>query len=301
MVKRIGKGLKKGIPVGEKPVQNTNVELERLLASFGVKEDEGPKQDELRYLRTELLEPCKSQPRRFFDDTTIEELAESIRSTQGVIEPLAVCSLPNNRYEIIAGERRWRAANIIDLEIVPCIIKDSVDERTKLVISLVENIQREDLNVIDEAEGLFRLVQEFELSHEKVAAIVGRSRSTVTNMLRLLELSEECKTALAKGEIEMGHARAMLPLDVDEQGQVLKKCLSEKLTVRAVETLVKEILKGVDIESSKVVVVDEELLSLEQQFAQTYLSPIQIKKLKSGEIMVRFKNVDVFTKAFNSE
>jgi ParB family chromosome partitioning protein len=305
MVKRIGKSLAKGILPSaygrsEQSDESGN-ELTKLLASFGLDNEPDENLDELIYLPTSLLCPGSTQPRTHFYDESLEELAESIRSAKGIIEPLVVHATSNGMYEIIAGERRWRAANIIDLETVPCVVKKNIDEQTKLIISLVENIQRENLSPIDEAEGLNKLVKEFELSHQKVADIVGKSRSAVSNLLRLLELSPACKVALNDGLVEMGHARALLPLSDKEQAKVLKECIRKRLTVRAVERRVGFLLNQQATEEGEGSTgIDDELLTMERTFAQVFLSPVYIKALKSGEVIVKFKNLDIVKKLLKS-
>ncbi|MBL4634717.1 MAG: ParB/RepB/Spo0J family partition protein [Kofleriaceae bacterium] len=306
MVKRIGKSLAKGIQSSaygrSKQSDESGNELSKLLASFGLDNEPEEHHDELIHLPTSLLCPGSTQPRTRFYDESLEGLAESIRSAKGIIEPLVVHAMPNGMYEIIAGERRWRAADIVDLETVPCVVKKNIDEQTKLIISLVENIQRENLSPMDEAEGLNKLVKVFELSHQKVADIVGRSRSAVSNLLRLLELSPICKTALNDSVIEMGHARALLPLSDIEQAKVLKECIRKRLTVRAVERRVSYLLnkQGREEEGEGGIVLDDELLTIERTFAQVFLSPVYIKALKSGEVIVKFKNIEIVKKLLKS-
>ena len=178
----------------------------------------------------------KYQPRSHMNQIALNELAESIKM-QGIMQPIVVRSIGNMKYEIVAGERRWRAAKLANLSEVPILIKDIPDE-SALAMALIENIQREDLNAIEEAKGIQRLIDEFGMTHESASQILGKSRTTVTNLLRLLNLSEHVQKALLEGKIEMGHARAMLSLAASEQVMVCQKVISNNLSVRDVEALI---------------------------------------------------------------
>ena len=178
----------------------------------------------------------KYQPRSYMNQIALNELAESIKM-QGIMQPIVVRSIGNMKYEIVAGERRWRAAKLANLSEVPILIKDIPDE-SALAMALIENIQREDLNAIEEAKGIQRLIDEFGMTHESASQILGKSRTTVTNLLRLLNLSEHVQKALLEGKIEMGHARAMLSLAASEQVMVCQKVISNNLSVRDVEALI---------------------------------------------------------------
>jgi ParB family chromosome partitioning protein len=192
--------------------------------------------EELRSLPIELLQAGRYQPRREFAQAALEELANSIR-TQGIINPIVVRLIEKNRYEIIAGERRWRAAQLASLKEVPALIKVISDE-TALAISLIENIQRQDLNPVEEAEGIQRLINEFKLTHQEVAKTLGRSRTTITNLLRLLSLAPQLKLLLQQNQLEMGHARALLSLPAHLQILAAEKIIKNKLSVRETERLV---------------------------------------------------------------
>ena len=178
----------------------------------------------------------KYQPRSHMNQIALNELAESIKM-QGIMQPIVVRPVGNMKYEIVAGERRWRAAKLANLSEVPILIKDIPDE-SALAMALIENIQREDLNAIEEAKGIQRLIDEFGMTHESASQILGKSRTTVTNLLRLLNLSEHVQKALLEGKIEMGHARAMLSLVASEQVMVCQKVISNNLSVRDVEALI---------------------------------------------------------------
>ena len=180
----------------------------------------------------------KYQPRSHMNKQALIELSESIKS-QGIMQPIVVRLVENNKYEIIAGERRWRAAKLANLIEVPILIKNIPDESV-LAMALIENIQRENLNSIEEASGIQRLITEFGMTHESASKILGKSRTTVTNLLRLLNLSDYVQKALLEGKIEMGHARALIPLTADEQVMVCQKVISTNLSVREVEALISE-------------------------------------------------------------
>lgn len=188
-------------------------------------------------LPIEKIQPGEYQPRTNMDQASLEDLAASIRS-QGIIQPILVRPITGERYEIIAGERRWRAAQIAQLHEVPVLVRNIPDEAT-LAVALIENIQRENLNPVEEASGLKRLMDEFGLTHEEMARSVGRSRTAVTNLLRLLSLSSGAKELLEQGKIEMGHARAILGLPSEYQDTVATEVYVKKLSVRQTEALVR--------------------------------------------------------------
>jgi ParB family chromosome partitioning protein len=200
-----------------------------------------PKDGDLRKISIDRLSPGKYQPRKDMSDTALEELSLSIQS-QGIIQPIVVRLLDEGKgnFEIIAGERRWRAAQLAQLTEVPCLIKNVADE-SAVAIALIENIQREDLNAMEEAIALERLLTEFDLTHQEVAIAVGKSRTTVTNLLRLNNLHSEVKTFLENGDIEMGHARALLALSDDMQAEAAGIVTAKELTVRETEALIKKI------------------------------------------------------------
>ena len=229
---RLGRGLdallSPAIPAVEKQTETTE-------ASNSVKATD----NELLKLRITQLTPGKYQPRREMSDAGLEELSLSIQS-QGIIQPIVVRLVSDDQYEIIAGERRWRAAKLAQLDIIPCLVKNVPDE-SAVAIALIENIQREDLNAMEEAIALERLLMEFDLTHEEVAIAVGKSRTTVSNLLRLNKLNEEVKTLLENGDIEMGHARALLALEGDVQTSAAQTVATKELTVRETENLIKKI------------------------------------------------------------
>src|SRR5690554_7390750 len=199
----------------------------------------GASDGELRELPVELVQRGQYQPRRDMDSAALEELADSIRQ-QGVMQPIVVRPIGDNRYEIIAGERRWRASQIAGKDRIPAIIRDVPDDAA-IAMALIENIQREDLNPIEEAVALKRLQDEFGLTQQEVADAVGKSRTTVTNLLRLIALSEDVKTLLEHGDLEMGHARALLTLEADDQRTAARQVVGKGLSVRQTEMLVRNI------------------------------------------------------------
>lgn len=195
------------------------------------------KQQHLHTLPIEYMQRGKYQPRKDMNADRLQELADSIRA-QGIVQPIVVRSLNADKYEIVAGERRWRAAQLAGLQEVPVVIKE-IDDRAAMAIGLIENIQREDLNPLEEAEALKRLIDEFTMTHQQIADAVGKSRATVSNLLRLIDLQPEVKKMLAQGQLEMGHARALLALEGNYQVAAAKKIVAAGLTVRAAEKLVK--------------------------------------------------------------
>ena len=197
-------------------------------------------QGELRKLPLSWLKPGKYQPRKDMSQEALEELASSIRA-QGVIQPIVVRQLEEQSFEIIAGERRWRACQLVRLETVPCLVKDVADNAA-VAIALIENIQREDLNAIEEAAALQRLMQEFELTHQEVAEAVGKSRSTVSNLLRLNLLNEDVKRLVEHGDLDMGHARALLALNGVVQTELARQVAQKGMTVRDTEKMVQRLL-----------------------------------------------------------
>ncbi len=192
----------------------------------------------LHYLPLTHLLQGQYQPRKAMTAAGLDELADSIR-TQGVIQPLVVRPLYDDKYEIVAGERRCRAAKIAGLTHVPCLVK-SLDDKASAAIALIENIQRENLNVMEEAEALQRLLSEFSLTHQRIASLLGKSRASVSNLIRLNGLSPRVKQWALEGKLEMGHARALLSLEAEPQSEVAQTVISKQLTVRQTEALVKK-------------------------------------------------------------
>jgi ParB family transcriptional regulator, chromosome partitioning protein len=242
-------------------------------------------------LPIDLLRRGKYQPRTEFDPVQLQELADSI-SAQGLIQPIIVRPVGGNGYEILAGERRWRAAQMAGLQDVAVVIKQ-VDDRAAMAISLVENIQREDLNTLDESEALQRLVNEFELTHQQAGDAVGRSRVAVSNLLRLLDLESGVKQLLRAGKIEMGHGRALLALPVEVQADAANKVALKGLSVRATEALVKQLLKHND-EKRAIKNKDPDIDRLQQDLSERLAAKVSINHSNSGKgkIVIHYSSLD---------
>ncbi|MBD9359425.1 ParB/RepB/Spo0J family partition protein [Methylomonas fluvii] len=236
------------------------------------------KSQDTQSLPIEFLQRGKYQPRKDMDPEKLKELSDSI-AAQGIIQPIIVRKIDSEKYEIIAGERRWRAAQLAELQDVPVLIKD-LDDRSVMAIALIENIQREDLNALEEAEALHRLQDEFELTHQQIATAVGKSRTTITNLLRLLELAGEVKGMLGKGLLEMGHARALLGLDEAKQVEIANKAVKQGLTVRAVEKLVRELHEDKPAAVKK---VDPDTLRLQRDLSERTGAKVEINHQSSGK------------------
>ncbi len=249
-------------------------------------------------LRLDQLQPGKYQPRTRMDEGSLYELAESIRS-QGIMQPILVRPVGPQRYEIIAGERRFRAASLAGLTSVPVLVK-AVPDEAAAVMALIENIQREDLNPLEEAQGLRRLTDEFGLTHEQAAQAVGRSRSAASNLLRLLNLGAPVQQMLMAGDLDMGHARALLAVPPVQQILLANEVVSRKLSVRDAEKLVNKTLNPgrqatlLRMKSEK----PRDVLRLEERLADTLAAPVDIRLLKktrrgqSGEIAIRFESLE---------
>ncbi|KKO49422.1 chromosome partitioning protein ParB [Arsukibacterium sp. MJ3] len=247
---------------------------------------------ELQKIPVEFLRPGKYQPRKDMSQDALEDLASSIRA-QGVIQPIVVRAIGDNSYEIIAGERRWRAAQLARLADVPCLIKNVPDEAA-VAIALIENIQREDLNAMEEAVALDRLLTEFELTHQQVADAVGKSRATVTNLLRLNGLNEDVKVLLEHGDIEMGHARALLALANENQSDTARLVAHKQLTVRETEKLVRRILEPAAAIPPKI--KDADVAALEQRLSERFATAVEIScnKAGKGQLVIRYSSLDEF-------
>ncbi len=247
--------------------------------------------NELHKLPIEYLIPGKYQPRKDMSPDALEELASSIRA-QGIIQPIVVRQLEvENQYEIIAGERRWRAAQIAQLDTVPCLVKKIPDEAA-VAIALIENIQREDLNAMEEAIALDRLLSEFALTHQQVADAVGKSRTTVTNLLRLNSLQEDVKTLLEHGDIEMGHARCLLALQGETQIEAGRLVAAKGLTVRDTEKLVNKLLQPpAEKEPQK---IDPNIEHLQNEITEMIGSSVKISHNRAGKgkMVIDFANLD---------
>lgn len=253
--------------------------------------------DSVQELPVEYLQRGKYQPRKDMDSVRLQELADSILA-QGIIQPIIVREVAYNRYEIIAGERRWRAGQLAGLTEVPVVIKD-IEDRAAMAIALIENIQREDLNPLEEAEALLRLVAEFELTHQQISEAVGRSRTTVTNLLRLNELEGAVKVFLMNRQLGMGHARALLSLSAEKQILLAIKVADEGLSVRVTEALVKKVQKASEenekaTEQVKEKVFDRDALRLQEAISDFLGAKTTIKHKKNGQgsVIIDYSSLD---------
>ena len=246
---------------------------------------------ELKHLPIEFLQRGRYQPRRDMDPQALEDLANSIKA-QGVMQPIVVRPIAGpNQYEIIAGERRWRASQLAGLDKVPCVIR-SVSDEAAIAMALIENIQREDLNPIEEAAALQRFQDEFELTHQQVAEAVGKSRTTVTNLLRLMSLSAEAKKLLEHGDLEMGHARAILTLDSGKQTEAARTIAAKGLSVRQTEALVRR------LQQEKIATgdtkIDPDIRLLQDNLSDKLGAPVMIQHSAKGKgkLVIRYGSLD---------
>ncbi|PMR74717.1 ParB/RepB/Spo0J family partition protein [Billgrantia endophytica] len=233
----------------------------------------------------------KYQPRRDIQPEALEELADSIRA-QGVMQPIVVRPIGEHRYEIIAGERRWRAAQLAELDTIPAVIREVSDE-VALALALIENIQREDLNPVEEAMALKRLLDEFELTQQQVADAVGRSRAQVANLLRLLSLDPEVQTLLERGDLDMGHARALLALSGARQRKAAHEVVNKDLTVRDTEALVKRLVNG-EPRKAEAAATSPDVARLETRLGEVLGAPVKIQHGRGGKgrVTIRYSSLD---------
>lgn len=248
--------------------------------------------DALRELKVEQLKPGKYQPRSHMDEVSLNELAASIK-VQGVMQPILARELANGGYEIIAGERRWRAAQIAELKEVPVIVR-KVPDNAALAMALIENIQREDLNPLEEAIGIQRLIDEFQMTHQAAADAVGRSRSAASNLLRLLKLPQDVQEMLLGNLLDMGHARALLPLEPAQQILLANKIVMEKLSVREAEKLVQKQAEAPTQQTSKKPKNDRDTLRLEEEISAQLGTRVEIKSGKggAGKLIIEYSGND---------
>ncbi len=244
---------------------------------------EQPGDGVLKELPVDLIQRGKYQPRRDIEPGSLQDLADSIKA-QGVMQPIVVRPISDSRYEIIAGERRWRATQLAGLHSIPTIIRD-VPDKAAIAMALIENIQREDLNPIEEAAALQRLQQEFELTQQEVADAIGKSRSTVANLLRLMSLREDARRLVEHGDLEMGHARALLALQGEHQSQAARAVVARGLSVRQTEALVRKLLEqGHDPETGALKSpIDPNIRSLQDDLSQRLGTRVEIRHGAAGK------------------
>ena len=243
-------------------------------------------------LRVDYLQPGKYQPRTHMDQESLNELAASIKA-QGVMQPILVRPVDGGRYEIIAGERRWRASQLAGLHEVPVLVRDIPDD-SALAMSLIENIQREDLNPLEEAMGIQRLIDEFGMTHQQAADSVGRSRPAASNLLRLLHLAKPVQDLLMAGEIDMGHARALLPLAKASQVQLAHRISSKGYSVREAERMVQHELNPPKQKAAAAKKEDRDVARIEEELADALGAQVKIKMgaKGAGQIAIGFSSLD---------
>lgn len=284
---RLGKGLDALLSAGVKPstlrADDTSAADTVLEAGHG---------DGLLTVSVDEIVASPYQPRRHFDEQALEDLATSIAS-QGLLQPLVVRSRPQGGYELIAGERRWRAAQRAGLAELP-VVKREVSDQDASTIALVENIQREDLGALEQAVGLDRLRTEFELTQQQLADLVGKSRAAIANNLRLLNLGAVARAALEAGELEMGNARALLGLSGPAQDDAAKRVVSQKLTVRDTENLVRQLLSGKSVKRKTPPEVDPDVQALQRRLMDHLGASVQIKQKNSGagEVVIQYSSLE---------
>ena len=244
----------------------------------------------LRDLPVEQLQRGRYQPREDMDPQRLEELAASIRA-QGVVQPIVVRPIGPDRYEIIAGERRWRAAQLAGLHEIPAVVREVPDEAA-VAMSLIENIQREELSPMEEANALQRLIDEFQMTHQQVAEAIGRSRTAVTNLLRLQGLHPEVKRMLNHGDLEMGHARALLALPSERQPEAARRVVTRGLSVRQTEQMVKQLLAPP--KAKPVVAEDPDVRRLQERLSERLGAPVRIitQGKNKGRLEIRYSSLE---------
>ncbi len=252
--------------------------------------DGQPAENILHNIALEHIRPGKYQPRKDMDQASLEELAQSIKA-QGIMQPIVLRSIASGQYEIIAGERRWRAARLAGLQSIDAIVREVPDEAA-IAMALIENIQREDLNPVEEAVALQRLQQEYELTQQEVANAVGKSRATVANLLRLLALPDEVKTLVAHGDIEMGHARAILGMPVELQAETARHVAAEGMTVRQTEAHVRAVQQPRPQPQPKQ--GDPDIRRLEEKLAERLGAMVRIKhgSKGKGQLVIQYSSLD---------
>ena len=267
--------------------------LDALLGGSGAATAEATTDTELRELAVDLLQPGKYQPRTDMHPESLEDLASSIRA-QGVVQPIVVRELAEGgRYEIIAGERRWRAAQIAGLHEIPSLIRVVPDEAA-IAMALIENIQRENLNPVEEANALARLIEEFEMTHQQAAEAVGRSRVAVSNLLRLLTLNDDVRRMLEHGDLEMGHARALLALEGEHQSRAAREVSAKGYSVRETEQLVRRLSAGATEKSTAGKALDPDIKRLQDELAEKLAAKVifQHAAKGSGKLVIHYNSLD---------
>ena len=267
--------------------------LDALLGGSAAAMAETTADTELRDLAVDLLQPGKYQPRTDMHPESLEELASSIR-VQGVVQPIVVRELAEGgRYEIIAGERRWRAAQIAGLHEIPSLIRVVPDEAA-IAMALIENIQRENLNPVEEANALARLIEEFEMTHLQAAEAVGRSRAAVSNLLRLLTLNDDVRRLLEHGDLEMGHARALLALEGEQQSRAAREVSAKGYSVRETEQLVRRLSAGTTEKSASDKALDPDIKRLQDDLSEKLAAKVVFQHAAkgNGKLVIHYNSLD---------
>jgi ParB family chromosome partitioning protein len=278
--------------------------LDALLASANQAAErvDGPLRDEaaepeakdgsLRNIPVDLIQRGKYQPRRDIEPESLEELADSIRA-QGLMQPIVIRPISDKRYEIIAGERRWRAAQLAGLDAIPALVREVADDAA-IAMALIENIQREDLNPVEEAAALQRLQNEFELTQQQVAEAVGKSRSTVANLLRLMSLQPDVRRLLEHGDLDMGHARCLLALSGDAQSQAARSVVARGLSVRQTEALVRQLQSKAEAEPAPTQSQDPNIRRLQDDLSERLGTPVRIQHGSGGKgrLVLTYSSLD---------
>jgi ParB family chromosome partitioning protein len=253
--------------------------LDALLSD--VQHDNESLDDSLQYFPLDMIQPGKYQPRIDMSEESLNELADSIRA-QGLVQPIVVRPINGGRYEIIAGERRWRASKIAGLDLIPALVRD-VSDRSAIAMALIENIQRENLNPMEEANALHRLREEFTMTHQEAAEAVGRSRASVSNLLRLRNLNDDVKRLVENCDLEMGHARALLALEGDSQSDNARHIVEKGLSVRETEQLIRQLLKPAKEMLHKSSEQQQEINYIERLISEKFGDNFAIKHTVSGK------------------
>lgn len=254
--------------------------LDALLSDV-TQDDNSSLDDSLQYFPLDIIQPGKYQPRVDMSQESLDELADSIRA-QGLVQPIVVRPVGDGRYEIIAGERRWRACKLAELELVPALVRD-VSDRSAIAMALIENIQRENLNPMEEANALFRLREEFSMTHQEAAEAVGRSRAAVSNLLRLRNLNDDVKRLVENCDLEMGHARALLALEGQLQSDTAKNIVEKGMSVRETEQLIRRLLKPAKEKANKPLAHSEEIESIQAALSKKLGEKVQVKHSANGK------------------
>ena len=290
----LGRGLEALLAGSKTLADATEVPLETQAPASAkpLKEEPAPVDGSLKHMPVEFIQPGRYQPRIDMRPEALEELANSIRS-QGVMHPLVVRPIAAGKYEIIAGERRWRASQLAGLDKIPVIIRE-VEDNAAIAMALIENIQRENLNPIEESQALKRLQDEFGLTQQEVADAVGKSRTAVTNLLRLMNLQPEVRTFLEHGDLEMGHARALLALAGDQQGSAARMVIGKALSVRQTEALVRKLLAGEIPGNAADKQYDPDIRSLQDELSGKLGAEVLVdhKAKGKGRLVIKYSSLD---------